>query len=48
LRLEPPPNCPPKFAQLMHWCWEANPEKRPDFKQIAEQLEIISAEVDNY
>ncbi len=35
----------PKLAQLMKSCWEYNPEDRPDFEQIRDEL--ISIKTNN-
>eukprot|EP01119_Soliformovum_irregulare_P014085 TRINITY_DN3814_c0_g1_i5.p1 TRINITY_DN3814_c0_g1~~TRINITY_DN3814_c0_g1_i5.p1 ORF type:complete len:444 (-),score=96.22 TRINITY_DN3814_c0_g1_i5:82-1413(-) len=47
-RLVLPPNCPTKFGQIMQWCWEADPDMRPDFAQISDRLDAIELEVDRY
>jgi len=36
-----PPDCPPPLAELIDKCWQQNPDKRPSFLQIQEQLQII-------
>jgi sterile alpha motif and leucine zipper-containing kinase AZK len=40
-RLTVPQSCPLSFANLMQRCWEAEPHKRPTFKQILEDLESM-------
>ncbi len=29
-----PPNCPKMLVQLIHRCWDMNPDKRPSFQQM--------------
>ncbi|XP_054826438.1 mitogen-activated protein kinase kinase kinase 20 isoform X2 [Eublepharis macularius] len=41
-RLTIPSSCPESFAELMHQCWEADPKKRPPFKQIISILDSMS------
>ncbi|XP_020666627.2 mitogen-activated protein kinase kinase kinase 20 isoform X1 [Pogona vitticeps] len=41
-RLTIPSSCPGSFAELMHQCWEADPKKRPSFKQIISILDSMS------
>ncbi|XP_068101593.1 mitogen-activated protein kinase kinase kinase 20 isoform X1 [Hyperolius riggenbachi] len=41
-RLTIPSSCPRSFAELMRLCWEAEPKKRPSFKQIIANLESMS------
>nr|XP_056717438.1 mitogen-activated protein kinase kinase kinase 20 isoform X2 [Euleptes europaea] len=41
-RLTIPSCCPRSFAELMHQCWEADPKKRPSFKQIISILDSMS------
>ncbi|XP_060113057.1 mitogen-activated protein kinase kinase kinase 20 isoform X1 [Heteronotia binoei] len=41
-RLTIPSCCPGSFAELMHQCWEADPKKRPAFKQIISILDSMS------
>ncbi|XP_059503200.1 mitogen-activated protein kinase kinase kinase 20-like isoform X2 [Stegostoma tigrinum] len=41
-RLTIPKGCPASFAELLHQCWEMDPKKRPNFKQILGILEIMS------
>ncbi|XP_075049385.1 insulin receptor-related protein isoform X2 [Mixophyes fleayi] len=36
--LEKPENCPDRLHELMHWCWQKNPKKRPSFIQILESI----------
>lgn len=38
-----PQSCPESVYVLMSRCWEAEPTKRPSFKEIFEELEKISA-----
>jgi hypothetical protein len=33
--------CPPPFADLMRRCWDQNPDKRPQFQDILNQLNVI-------
>lgn len=37
-RLALPVNCPPRLYSLMSQCWNYEPSKRPDFKNIKEIL----------
>uniref|UniRef100_A0A803T9L6 Mitogen-activated protein kinase kinase kinase 20 n=1 Tax=Anolis carolinensis TaxID=28377 RepID=A0A803T9L6_ANOCA len=41
-RLTIPSSCPESFAELMLQCWEADPKKRPSFKQIISILDSMS------
>ncbi|XP_041056556.1 mitogen-activated protein kinase kinase kinase 20-like isoform X1 [Carcharodon carcharias] len=41
-RLTIPKGCPASFAELLHQCWEMDPKRRPNFKQILGILEIMS------
>ncbi|XP_053122768.1 mitogen-activated protein kinase kinase kinase 20 isoform X1 [Hemicordylus capensis] len=41
-RLTIPSSCPESFAELMLQCWEADPKKRPSFKQIISVLDSMS------
>ena len=36
-----PPNCPEFYQQLMASCWQTNPENRPTFDVILQQLKEI-------
>lgn len=38
-RLEIPDHCPKLLRDVMNKCWKANPDERPDFLQILEDLE---------
>jgi len=38
LRLEPPLGTNPVYSQIMTSCFETDPEKRPTFKQVCDQL----------
>lgn len=40
-RMEKPLSCGPDFYDLMHRCWNAEPEKRPTFKEILQKLKQI-------
>jgi len=38
-RLEIPENsCPPSVSKLIYYCWETNPNERPDFETIGKML----------
>lgn len=39
LRPDIPSDTPDKFANLMKRCWDRNPNVRPSFKQILNELE---------
>ncbi|XP_072117957.1 mitogen-activated protein kinase kinase kinase 20-like isoform X3 [Mobula birostris] len=41
-RLTIPKSCPASFAEILHQCWETDPKKRPNFKQILASLEVMS------
>lgn len=41
-RLDKPSECPPDLYQLMRNCWKENPQRRPTFTQLHEQLRIKS------
>ncbi|XP_065204948.1 fibroblast growth factor receptor homolog 1-like [Planococcus citri] len=45
-RMECPPNCPPKIYAMMRECWMYNPNDRPDFQKIMQDLDEILAEND--
>ena len=32
------PKCPESFAKLMHRCWESDPSKRPNFREVIREL----------
>ncbi|KAL4480308.1 hypothetical protein ABPG74_020824 [Tetrahymena malaccensis] len=36
-----PKDCPPSLIDLMKDCWEQDPNKRPDFREVLERLEFI-------
>lgn len=38
MRPDIPAQCPPRYAQLMQACWNADPNKRPTFQEIVDQL----------
>ncbi|KAM6426160.1 tyrosine-protein kinase Fes/Fps isoform 2-T2 [Liasis olivaceus] len=40
-RLSPPDQCPEEVYQLMLKCWEYEPQKRPDFSTILQDLIVI-------
>ncbi|XP_073931842.1 proto-oncogene tyrosine-protein kinase ROS isoform X2 [Castor canadensis] len=40
-RLEPPRNCPDDLWNLMTQCWAQEPEQRPTFHKIQEQLHLF-------
>ncbi|ESO97140.1 hypothetical protein LOTGIDRAFT_180583 [Lottia gigantea] len=40
-RLTIPSTCPPCFGKLMRHCWENDPKKRPQFKQILLELDKL-------
>lgn len=44
LRPEIPARVPEKLATIMQNCWHASPEKRPEFKEVVEQLELFQEE----
>ncbi|XP_059822643.1 mitogen-activated protein kinase kinase kinase 20-like isoform X1 [Hypanus sabinus] len=41
-RLTIPKSCPASFAEILHQCWETDPKKRPNFKQVLGSLEVMS------
>ncbi|MGH0168636.1 UNVERIFIED_CONTAM: hypothetical protein FKN15_061821 [Acipenser sinensis] len=41
-RLTIPSSCPASFADLMKRCWDSDPKRRPNFKQIMMTLESMS------
>ncbi len=41
LRLDIPKNCPPQLADLLVQCWSLEPEDRPTFEQIYQELLTI-------
>ncbi|KAM9676302.1 proto-oncogene tyrosine-protein kinase ROS isoform 3-T3 [Dama dama] len=40
-RLEPPRNCPDDLWNLMTQCWSQEPDQRPTFHKIQEQLQLF-------
>lgn len=44
-RLEIPKTCHPRLAKLILSTWENDPEKRPSFQKIHEELEIFEQEL---
>ena len=40
-RLPVPARCSPKFAKLMHNCWEKDPNKRPTFEYILSVVDSL-------
>ncbi|XP_048649912.1 proto-oncogene tyrosine-protein kinase ROS isoform X1 [Marmota marmota marmota] len=40
-RLEPPRNCPDDLWNLMTQCWAQEPEERPTFQKIQDQLQLF-------
>ncbi len=38
-----PDHCPPRLGEIMLSCWQVNPQDRPSFYQIYEQLESLKA-----
>ncbi|XP_063931441.1 tyrosine-protein kinase HCK-like [Zophobas morio] len=44
-RLPSPESCPCSYTQMMHDCWELDPEKRPAFNKLTELLKQIEQEV---
>jgi len=34
------PACAPKWERLITWCWAANPQDRPTFKQLLDDLQV--------
>ena len=38
LRPTIPPSCHPVMAQVMQYCWQPDPNARPEFEQIVELL----------
>ncbi|XP_065204949.1 fibroblast growth factor receptor 2-like [Planococcus citri] len=45
-RMESPKNCPPKLYTLMRNCWDDDPNERPDFQKIIQDLDEILADND--
>jgi len=41
MRPPPLPNMPEELGDLMHECWMKNPNRRPEFSEIAAQLEYL-------
>ena len=37
-RLPCPADCPPHLQKLMNCCWEWEPEKRPNFREVSSML----------
>lgn len=42
-KMDPPDGCPPIVYEVMKKCWELDPNHRPSFHQLREQLEHIKA-----
>ena len=40
-----PANCPTSLRQLITACWDADPQKRPSFQEILEQLDHVLVDV---
>ena len=40
-----PPNCPTSLRTLIASCWDAEPKKRPSFREILEQLDHVLVDV---
>ncbi|XP_019615926.1 PREDICTED: tyrosine-protein kinase CSK-like isoform X1 [Branchiostoma belcheri] len=38
-RMEPPEGCPEDIYSVMKQCWDINPDSRPSFKRLLQQLE---------
>ncbi|CAH1258461.1 FGFR2 [Branchiostoma lanceolatum] len=38
-RMERPQNCSAEMYELMRWCWQANPNTRPNFNILVENLD---------
>ncbi|CAJ0579953.1 unnamed protein product, partial [Mesorhabditis spiculigera] len=32
--LQPPPDCPQTGCKVLYWCWNKNPDERPEFEEI--------------
>jgi len=45
LRLPESSHLPPAYGKLMAACWHAQPQMRPSFAQITQQLRRISAQI---
>ena len=41
-RMDAPKSCPPEVHQIMRNCWEYEPEDRPSFEDIADQLQQLT------
>lgn len=41
-RLDRPSDCPPDLYQVMRNCWKENPQRRPTFAQLHEQIKVKS------
>ncbi|KAM1446635.1 hypothetical protein ACFXTO_005831 [Malus domestica] len=41
LQPEIPRCCPSTLASVMHKCWDANPDKRPEMKEVVKLLYAI-------
>lgn len=42
LALPIPKTCPESWGKLMKSCWECDPHRRPSFKEILRDLDLIS------
>ena len=42
-RMESPDGCPPEVYAIMKECWEMDPQRRPDFRQLLPKIEQIKA-----
>lgn len=40
-----PTDCPPRYATLMRKCWEHNPVKRTNFREILNELAVLGEEL---
>ncbi len=40
--MEPPDGCPIEIGNIMRQAWQSDPERRPSFNQVLEQLKRVN------
>lgn len=48
LRPTIPGFCPQELADLITWCWEDDPDKRPGFDEILDYLHDLQMQVNRF
>ena len=47
-RLEKPEHCKREIYNIMYYCWDADPEERPDFQSLVEDFEALLLKETDY